>query len=323
MRKFWDLPSEERQKLVFQRMHGDKWIVWDYCPDKQGNYGIIEKCPPSIDRGFQHGYVFKSPKVCALHHSYAGIDSFEINVYSDNFPLDETFEGRSKNMWHMFTSREKAEQYASNIKKIYPEILSLQDLLAKVKEVFPNARISTGKRGYEAIPYKCIVADHGWTTFDLSDGLIGVRFGQQEKYVIPHSELIKPAFSDIEEGYINDKYCIDYSFWNEFYGDSLRKVKDNRNEIVIPAAKQALIERAKDPSPHASLTDNQVKALDRYCTLFSDKTPKEDILSSLIDNMENDFREARVPDAWVKDLRDEVIGLARGERRDVVEGLKR
>lgn len=108
-----------------------------------------------------------------------------------------------------------------------------------------------------------------------------------------------------------------------YQGSRWIQVDDNRKEIVIPEAKTALIERAKNSSPHASLTDNQVKALDRYCTLFSDKTPKEDILSSLIDNMEKDFREARVPDAWVKDLRDEVIGLARGERRDVVEGLKR
>ena len=101
------------------------------------------------------------------------------------------------------------------------------------------------------------------------------------------------------------------------------QVDENRNEIVIPAAKQALIERAKDSSSHAALTDNQVKALDRYCTLFSDKTPKEDILSSLIDNMGKDFKEAHVPDGWVKDLRDEVIDLAHGERREVSEGLKR
>jgi len=101
------------------------------------------------------------------------------------------------------------------------------------------------------------------------------------------------------------------------------QVDENRNEIVIPAAKQALIERAKDSSPHAALTDSQVKALERYCTLFSENTPKENILTGLINSMMKDFSDARVPDGWVKDLRDEVVDLAHGERREVSEGLKR
>ena len=101
------------------------------------------------------------------------------------------------------------------------------------------------------------------------------------------------------------------------------QVDENRNEIVIPAAKQALIERAKDSSPHAALTDSQVKALERYCTLFSENTPKENILTGLINCMMKDFSDARVPDGWVKDLRDEVVDLAHGERREVSEGLKR
>lgn len=101
------------------------------------------------------------------------------------------------------------------------------------------------------------------------------------------------------------------------------QVDDNRNEIVIPAAKQAILERAKNPSPHAALTDSQAKALDRYCTLFSDKTPKEDILTGLVDSMSKELKETRVPDAWVKDMCAEIVGLAHGERREVSEGLKR
>lgn len=101
------------------------------------------------------------------------------------------------------------------------------------------------------------------------------------------------------------------------------QIDENRNDIVIPAAKQALIERAKDSSPHATLTNSQVKALERYCTLFSKNISKENIFSDLINSTMKDFSDARIPDGWVKDLRDEIIDLARGERREVSEGLKR
>lgn len=100
-------------------------------------------------------------------------------------------------------------------------------------------------------------------------------------------------------------------------------VDENRQEIVIPTAKQALLKRAKDPSPHAAFTDSQIKALDRYCTLFSDKALKEDILMNLVDSMKKEFSDAHIPDGWVKDLRDEVTDLTHGERREVSEGLKR
>ena len=108
-----------------------------------------------------------------------------------------------------------------------------------------------------------------------------------------------------------------------YQGSRWIQVDENRNEVVIPAAKQAILERAKNPSPHATLTDSQAKALDRYCTLFSDKTPKEDILTGLVDSMSKEFKENRVPDAWVKDMCAEIVGLAHGERREVSEGLKR
>jgi len=110
---------------------------------------------------------------------------------------------------------------------------------------------------------------------------------------------------------------------NLYSGSRWIQVDENRNEVVIPAAKQALIERAKDSSPHAALTDSQIKALDRYCTLFSEKTPKEDILTGLVDSMRSVFSDAHVPDGWVKDMRDEIVGLAHGERREPSEGLKR
>lgn len=101
------------------------------------------------------------------------------------------------------------------------------------------------------------------------------------------------------------------------------QVDNNRRDIVIPDAEKAIMERAKDPSPHASFTDAQVKALDRYCTLYSDKSSKESILTGLVDLMRSDFREARIPDGWVKDVRDEVVGLVHGERRETEQGIRR
>lgn len=101
------------------------------------------------------------------------------------------------------------------------------------------------------------------------------------------------------------------------------QVDDDRHDIVIPDAEKAIMERAKDPSPRAAFTDTQVKALDRYCTLYCDKSTKESILTGLIDFMRSDFREARIPDGWIKDVRDEVVGLAHGERRESAQGVRR
>lgn len=224
-KKFFDLPWQERKEIAWKRLWGGaRWIVWDYCPDKGGNYGVIEKCPKPKDIGFIHGFVFEHPKVCALHHCYAGVDAFSINVYDDDYPEDETFENRSKNMWHIFTSLEKAEAYAAKIKQIFPEHLTLESILPLVKKVFPKAYISTGRRGYETCtkPYQVIVGDHGWTTFTIgNDGLIRVQFGQSGKYIIPHTELLIPTFTDIKSGYnVNHKYCIKEGYWQGFYSEN-------------------------------------------------------------------------------------------------------
>lgn len=100
------------------------------------------------------------------------------------------------------------------------------------------------------------------------------------------------------------------------------QVDDNRRDIVIPEAEKAIMERAKDPSPHAAFTDEQVKALDRYCTLYSDNSPKESILTGLVDLMRSDFREAGIPNEWIEDMKDEINVLAHGERRDIGNGLR-
>ena len=108
-----------------------------------------------------------------------------------------------------------------------------------------------------------------------------------------------------------------------YQGSRWIQVDENRNDIVIPSAKQAILTRANDPSPRASFTDSQMKALERFCTLYSDKIPKEEILLGLVDSMGRDFKEARIPDGWVKDVREEIVELAHGERREAVHGMRR
>lgn len=108
-----------------------------------------------------------------------------------------------------------------------------------------------------------------------------------------------------------------------YQGSRWIQVDENRRDIVIPDAKDALLQRVKDTSPRAVFTDPQIKALDRYCTLFSDKTSKEDIYCNLINEMRDDFKKKHIPDTWVNDMREEAIGLAHGERRQSDQGLKR
>ena len=99
------------------------------------------------------------------------------------------------------------------------------------------------------------------------------------------------------------------------------QVDDNRNDIVIPAAKQALVERAKDPSPHAVFTDSQLKALDRYCTLYSENTPKQQIFQNLLNDTQKELKNEHIYPEWVGDMHDELMEYANGHRRED-NGLK-
>lgn len=121
-----------------------------------------------------------------------------------------------------------------------------------------------------------------------------------------------------------ESYSIDEVLENIKFSQERRwiQVDKNQKEVVIPAAKQALLDRVKDPSPHASFNEAQIKALDRYCLLYPDQMPKEDKFSSLLDDMKKELSEAHVPEAWVKDVREELSALAHGERREVSNGLK-
>ena len=99
------------------------------------------------------------------------------------------------------------------------------------------------------------------------------------------------------------------------------QVDENRKEIVVPQAYQALLERVKDNSPHASFTDGQIKALDKYCALRPN-VPKDGAILGLLQFMGNDIKDAKIPEAWIEDVREEIRNLAKGERRAYSQGIK-
>ena len=101
------------------------------------------------------------------------------------------------------------------------------------------------------------------------------------------------------------------------------QIDENRHDIVIPEAKAALIARAKDPSPRAVFSDEQIRALDRYAMLYSDKTSREEIFTGLAHSMRKDFKELHISDKWVDDMTEELREYAHGERRHHEQGLKR
>ena len=108
-----------------------------------------------------------------------------------------------------------------------------------------------------------------------------------------------------------------------YQGSRWIQIDEDRHDIVIPEAQKAILVRAKDPSPRAAFTDAQVLALNRYKTLFNEKVSGEEILSGLVDSLYSKLRSEKIPDAWIKDVRQEIIDLANGHRRDVDQGLRR
>lgn len=220
--EFLKLDYKTRKELAYKRMYsGDRWIVFDYYPNKDGHYGVVQKCPKPIDYGFQHGFVFKD---IIVPISYNLDYTFEINTYWSYYTEDETFENRTDNLWHIFTSKEKAEQYAKNLDKLLNKTITNDDVLKILKTIpdFKDAYVAKGKRGYETNtqPYEVIVADgYGYTTMKIIDGkYIEVQFGQSSPYIIPHINLLKRAFTLGKDDYnINIEYC-EYSYnWRDFY----------------------------------------------------------------------------------------------------------
>ena len=102
------------------------------------------------------------------------------------------------------------------------------------------------------------------------------------------------------------------------------QIDENRKDVVIPAAKKAIIERLSQPSIKGCLTDDQVAALTHYRSLFSEKVPDNDVYSTLIRGMKKEFEREYIGDASIEDLKEELKDFSNGIRRDEMSnGMKR
>jgi hypothetical protein len=235
-KKFFDLDWKERKAIANKRMSGDKWIVYDYTPNRDGKFGIIEKLPKSIDKGFIHGYVLENPLALV---PIGGHNHFEISVHTNNWFEDEEFENRHIYHYHVFTSLEKAQRYAEKVAEYMEKSkkLSLESILPYIRKSFADARITRGKRGYEtsSSEYECIVADGGWTTFKILDErYILVQMGQGTKYIIAHTDLIEKCFTNLPEySSINYWYCEDTYRWSNFYPKKEEHCDDSEYEKLF------------------------------------------------------------------------------------------
>lgn len=99
------------------------------------------------------------------------------------------------------------------------------------------------------------------------------------------------------------------------------QIDKNRQDLVLSEAKKAVMDRVKDQSSHPVFSEEQIKSLNRYTTLFPDSTSKENIFLNLIDSMKNDFDDEKVYPEWVDDAREEIKDLSHGAYRS--ENLSR
>lgn len=215
--KFWDLPYEDRKKVANNRMRGDRWLVYDYTPSKDGEFGIVEKFPKSIDHGFIHGYVFKEQKAFSVVDGYS---DFEINVNTDCWYEDEEFESRTIYPYHIFTSYDKAVAYADKVKENNKHIITEDELIKALSRYNKDVKVGYGKRGYENVcnEYRTIYFDGGWCTAKISNNMIRIQYGQRRVVVIPHLDLLPKAFEKLDEyGYPNKHYSYDSYMFDKFY----------------------------------------------------------------------------------------------------------
>lgn len=80
--------------------------MWDAAPIN-GKLGEIEELPEPTDRGMTHGFKVKNNTNACISDQWK-----ELEVYFQNFPLDETWNNRTPYPWHCFTTKEKAEAYS-------------------------------------------------------------------------------------------------------------------------------------------------------------------------------------------------------------------
>ena len=227
MKAIKDMTWQERKALAYKRMYsGKRYIVYDYLPDRNGEYGAIDELPLHNGIGLDYGFMWKkddkAPSVC-IHHNRDY--RFEVNCYWDEYTEDETWEKRTDRYWHIFTSVEKAQAYAEGVKNRMKDYsITMEDVVKVLKKMddYKDACIGTGKRGYEntSEPYECIVAQHGWVTFKVIDNkLILAQFGQLGKYIIPHIDVLERALKPWMEGghYVNYDFCESSCNWNDYY----------------------------------------------------------------------------------------------------------
>ena len=80
------------------------------------------------------------------------------------------------------------------------------------------------------------------------------------------------------------------------------------------SARNAILERVKDPSLHAAFTDKQLDSIKVY-TDSAGNTP--DCFDKLIEEMKEDFHKEGVPEEWVADMKEEYYDLTeKGIRRE-------
>ena len=99
------------------------------------------------------------------------------------------------------------------------------------------------------------------------------------------------------------------------------QIDKDRQDLVLSEAKKAVMDRVKDQSSHPVFSEEQIKALDRYTTLFPDSTSKENIFLNLIDSMKKDFDDEKVYREWIDDVREEIKDFAHDVYRN--ENLSR
>ena len=217
------------------------------------------------------------------------------DVWGDNCIKDD------KGDLHFIDPIIKFEQAPKQVIEHYIQ----QQKRAEREERLSKAGITVGSRF--RIDRLCSDNDLEITAIDLDKGTVTFRH--------PHSPEARKGNNETFNWPLDGKQgMLSEIMTNRAY--RWIQTDEDRNDIVIPQAKAAIMERAKDKSRDAAFTDAHIAALERYTTLFPEHVSRELIFRDLVEGMRKQMREELVPDRWIDDVRDEAIGLAIGERRE-------
>lgn len=202
-----EMTWEEREEMAAKRMHNDKYIVFSYHPDKDGQLGSVEKLPQPNNYGWSW-----NPSACI----HTNLDfKFEVNAYWDNYTEDEDFNPNKIERWKIFTSKEKATKYSEDLKKYLttPKI-TLNDILNEVRKIdkYKECCIVNGKRGYEncSKSYDVVLLD-AMTYLKVYNDRYILYDDNFLECVIPHIDAVKLALQgdDIDFNFMESKYHWD------------------------------------------------------------------------------------------------------------------